>query len=69
MTRPSALTVSAWLIGGPISGPLFLRAVRHWRAGDRILAGLYVAAIGSVWVILPSVLSWLIRVDAAYHIR
>ena len=69
MTRPSALTISAFVLGGPISGPLFLRAVKHWRAGDRVLAGLYGVAIALVWVLLPTLLSWLTRVDAAYHWR
>ena len=57
----SRLTASVLMFGGPISGPLFLRAVKHWRARDKWLAALYGVAIVEVWIILPVVLSWMVH--------
>lgn len=48
---------SAFLTLGPITGPLAEGAVRNWRKGERILAALYVAAIGATYVALPGVLA------------
>jgi hypothetical protein len=46
---------------GPITGLMSERAVRCYRNGDRILAGLYVVANVSVLVAIPSLTVWLAR--------
>lgn len=47
------LKFAAYAALGPITGPLVAGMIRNWRSGDRILAGLYVVALASVYVLLP----------------
>jgi hypothetical protein len=48
---------------GPLTGPLALRGLALWRAGDRLGALAYAAAIPAVWSILSALAaaSWTIR--------
>ena len=52
---------SAFLSLGPITGPLLEGVWRNWRKGERALAGLYVAAILSTSVALPSLLGVMVE--------
>jgi hypothetical protein len=59
-----------FFLAGPITGPLLEGVYRNWRKGERILAGLYVVAVVSVFFALPSALllalrwkKWLIEND------
>lgn len=47
-SRPLRWALAAAL--GPLTGPLALQALRHARAGDRVAAWAYMAAIPCVWL-------------------
>lgn len=49
-----ALRVAPWLVFGPITGALSERALRCYRNGDRVLAGLYVILNVSILIAIPS---------------
>ncbi|CAN7344631.1 hypothetical protein LJR219_001938 [Phenylobacterium sp. LjRoot219] len=55
-----ALAWTAYVALGPISGPLAAGAVRNWRKGARVLAGLYVVALLEAIVLTPLALAYLL---------
>jgi hypothetical protein len=57
----TALKVAPWIILGPISGLMTNRAIRCYQNGDRVLAGLYVAANVTVLIAIPALTAWLAR--------
>lgn len=59
--------VAACVVLGPLTGPLALRALYHWRTGARVLAALYVVTACMVWVDLPLILRGLLQYIGAHH--
>lgn len=50
-----------FMAAGPITGPLLEGALRHWRKGERWLAGMYAVAIVTTFFALPSLLVLMTR--------
>jgi hypothetical protein len=59
IARPSWVAYAAL---GPVSGPLAAGMVRNWRDGHRLLAGLYVIAMGEAVVLTPFALAHVLRI-------
>lgn len=57
-----AVAWTTYIALGPISGPLAAGAVRNWRKGHRVLAGLYVIALIEAIVLTPVALAHLLAV-------
>jgi hypothetical protein len=49
-----ALRVAPWLVFGPITGLMSERAIRCYKNGDRVLAGLYILANISILLLIPA---------------
>lgn len=50
--------LAAYAVLGPITGPLAAGALRSLRNGDKVLAGLYLAAIPAAFGLLSLVAAW-----------
>ena len=60
------LIFGAYASMGPVSGPLIAGAVRSWRSGHRILAGLYVVATVQMFFLLPILI---VKINAFNHLH